>query len=158
MSMSIDASYDQWIDSISTTLTQGQIKTVAAINTQPVSTYWQIGRHIVEFEPQGKTSTEYGKQLLSNLSRDLKLKHGKGFGLSNIKRFRQFYLADKIGATLSHQLSWSHHVELLKISNETERAFYTRQLFDGHWISRSDIRGATTWVKIMDRQSLWLVT
>ena len=54
MSMSIDASYDQWIDSISTTLTQGQIKTVAAINTQPVSTYWHIGRLIVEDEQQGE--------------------------------------------------------------------------------------------------------
>jgi hypothetical protein len=67
---------------------------------------------IVEFEQGGKARADYGTALLSNLSRDLTLRHGKGFSRSTVIRVRQFYLAYPIGATLSHQLSWSHVVEL----------------------------------------------
>lgn len=119
--------YDRLIDEISGIFIQGQARTIQAINAGLVMTYWQIGQHIVEFEQQGQASAEYGTQLLANISRDLRLKHGKGFSLSNLKRFRQFYLAYRNGATVSHQLSWSHYVELLKISDETERSFYTNQ-------------------------------
>ena len=52
----------------------------------------EIGQHIVEFEQGGNTKAEYGDKLLERLSKDLSLKHGKGFSLSNINRFRQFYL------------------------------------------------------------------
>ena len=128
--------YQNLVEVISDTFKQGQRKTISEINSVLVITYWHIGQHIVEFEQKGGTKAEYGKKLLNTLSQDLKLRHGKGFSLSNLKRFRQFYLADPIGATLSHQLSWSHHVELLKISNETERGFYTTQTISGHWSVR----------------------
>ncbi|MFY2507017.1 DUF1016 N-terminal domain-containing protein [Vibrio pectenicida] len=131
-----DKVYGQLIDTISTTFAQGKQKTVAAINAGLVMTYWKIGQHIVEFEQKGQAAAEYGKQLLTNLSHDLKLKHGKGFSLSNLNRFRQFYLANRNSATVSHQLSWSHHVELLKISNETERAFYINQTLNANWSVR----------------------
>ncbi|WP_263080632.1 PDDEXK nuclease domain-containing protein [Endozoicomonas sp. Mp262] len=117
--------YQHLVQIISDTFTQGQQKTISAINSGLVITYWNIGQHIVEFEQQGSATAEYGKKLLTTLSKDLKLRHGKGFSLSNLKRFRQFYLADPNGATLSHHLSWSHHVELLKISNTTEREQYS---------------------------------
>lgn len=128
--------YKGLIENISATFRQGQQKTVAAINSGLVMTYWQIGQHIVEFEQQGKASAEYGKQLLSNLSQDLKLTHGKGFSVSNLQRFRQFYLQNPNHATVSHSLSWSHQVELLKISDETERLFYKNQCSHANWSVR----------------------
>ncbi len=109
----LEANYLHLLSNISSAFHNGRHNTIKAINTGLVTTYWQIGQHIVEFEQQGKATAEYGKSLLKQLSKDLKLKHGKGFSLSNLKRFRQFYLSDRNGATLSHQLSWSHHVELL---------------------------------------------
>jgi len=60
----------------------------------------------VEFEREGKARAEYGKGLLNSLSVDLSIRHGKGFSLSNMKRFRQFYLTYPKGATLSHLLTW----------------------------------------------------
>jgi hypothetical protein len=99
-------------------------------------TYWKIGQHIVEFEQEGQVTAQYGKLLITNLSRDLKLAHGKGFSLSNLKRFRQFYLANRNSATLSHHLSWSHYVELLKIDSTTERAFYMNQAVNANWSVR----------------------
>jgi len=40
---------------------------------------------------------------------------------------RQFFLTYPKGATLSHLLSWSHYVELLKIEDALERDFYLNQ-------------------------------
>ncbi len=99
-------------------------------------TYWKIGQHIVEFEQEEQVTAQYGKQFITNLNRDLKLAHGKGFSLSNLKRFRQFYLANRNHATLSHDLSWSHYVKLLKINNTTERAFYMNQAINANWSVR----------------------
>ncbi|MBX2953222.1 MAG: hypothetical protein KF870_12000 [Leadbetterella sp.] len=42
---------------------------------------------------------------------------GKYRGLVNKICERQFYLTYQKSATLSHKLSWSHYVELLKIEN-----------------------------------------
>ncbi len=96
-------------------------------------TYWQIGHDIVEFDQGGKMRADYGKALLNNLSRDLNLLHGKGFSRSNVIRIRQFYLAYPKGATLSHLLSWSHMVELLKIDDPLERSFYEQQSASEKW-------------------------
>lgn len=128
--------YTQLLDTISDAFSQGQQKTINAINAGLVATYWQIGQHIVEFEQQGQASADYGKSLLKQLSKDLKLKHGKGFSVSNLQRFRQFYVQNPNYATVSHNLSWSHHVELLKIENLTERGFYTQQCVSSHWSIR----------------------
>ncbi len=132
--------YAYLVETISSTFREGQTKTIQAINTGLVTTYWQIGQHIVEFEQQGQASAEYGQKLLDHLSQDLKLKHGKGFSVSNLQRFRQFYLLNPNYATLSHNLSWSHHVELLKISHDTERDFYTKQTIAAKWSVRELMR------------------
>ena len=47
---------------------------------------------------------------VENLARDLTLRHGRGFSRSNMIRFRQFYFAYPISATVSHPVSWSHIV------------------------------------------------
>ena len=128
--------YNHLIATISTTFSNGQAQTISSINSGLTITYWKIGQYIVEFEQQGKENAEYGKKLLKNISYDLQIQHGKGFSLSNVKRFRQFYLANRISATVSLQLSWSHHVELLKISNEIERTFYANQTLNAKWSVR----------------------
>ncbi len=125
--------YQNLISQISDTYVQGTQKAVLSVNTHLIDTYWNIGKNIVEFEQKGKARAEYGKSLLKNLSTDLKLKYNKGFSLSNIKRMRQFYLEFPKGATLSHLLSWSHFIELLKISDKLERSFYLQQTINEKW-------------------------
>lgn len=66
----------------------------------------------------------------------LTVRHGKGFSRSNLIRFRQFYQAWPISETLSHQLSWSHIVELLKIDDPLERGFYEKQTLLEKWSIR----------------------
>jgi predicted nuclease of restriction endonuclease-like (RecB) superfamily len=109
-------------------------------NHELLATYWQVGRHIVEFEQAGQVRAEYGKALIEQLARDLTLRHGKGFSRSKLIRIRQFYLLYPKGATLSHQLSWSHVVELLKIDDPLERSFYEQQSVSERWSVRELIR------------------
>jgi len=119
--MKTNNDYQHLVNQISKTYLQGQKKAVVAINSYHLETYWQIGQYIVEFEQGGKAKAEYGKGLIEKLSKDLSLLHGRGFSLSNLKRMRQFYITYPISAKPSHQLSWSHYVELLKIYNEELR-------------------------------------
>jgi hypothetical protein len=119
---------------------QGLRQAVLAVNSHLVDTYWKVGQYIVEFEQKGEERAVYGKGLLEKLSNDLSLLHGKGFSLSNLKRMRQFYVVYPIGAEVPHQLSWTHWVELLKISDPLERSFYLNQSIYENWSTTELIR------------------
>lgn len=56
--------YRRLLQLISDTYTQGRVRSVQAVNTQLVETYWQVGRHIVKFEQAGQVRAEYGKALI----------------------------------------------------------------------------------------------
>ena len=58
------------------------------VNAQLLTTYWNIGRIIVEYEQQNQIRAEYGKQTLKELSRELTREFGKGFSVSNIQFIR----------------------------------------------------------------------
>jgi hypothetical protein len=97
--------YEQLVRRLSEVHETVRQRVATAVNTQMLETYWQIGHDIVEFEQGGHAKAEYGAHLLENLSTDLRLQHGRGFSLSNLKRMWQLYLRYPISATLSHQLS-----------------------------------------------------
>jgi predicted nuclease of restriction endonuclease-like (RecB) superfamily len=134
--LTTDSEYQSLLGRISEVYTTGQMRAHQAVNVHITETYWQIGHDIVEFEQRGKVRADYGTALLANLSRDLKLRHGKGFSRSNVSRFRQFYLVYPKGATASHILSWSHVIELLKIEDPLERSFYEQQAIREKWAVR----------------------
>lgn len=135
-----ERNYQNLVSHISETYIQGRQKAAVAVNSHLVDTYWKIGQDIVEFEQKGKQRAEYGKSLLQNISKDLILKHGKGFSLSNIKRMRQFYILFPKSAELPHLLTWTHFVEILKISDELERGFYLQQTINESWSTTELIR------------------
>jgi len=122
------SSYNIMLKNIETILEKGRKSAYAsAVNNIMLTTYWEIGREIVEFEQKGKEKAEYGSKLLDRIAQDLKNKYGKGFSRSNVIYMRLLYLKYPKSETLSHQLSWSHYFELLKISDDLERSFYEKQ-------------------------------
>jgi len=139
-----NAGYRELVSQISETFTDGQRKAVHAVNSFLVETYWKIGQFIVEYEQGGSGKAEYGKRLLEQLSKDLSLLHGKGFGVSNIYRMRQFYLTFPILAEVPQKLSWTHFVELLKIDDPLERSFYLHQTIYENWSTTQLIRQKKT--------------
>ena len=126
-------SYQQLLEQISDAYTQGRVRAVQAVNAQLIETYWQVGRHIVEYEQAGNLRAEYGKALINNLAADLGLRHGKGFSRSNLVYMRLLYQRYPISQKHSHQLIWSHYVELLKLDDELERGFYEKQAIAERW-------------------------
>ncbi|HBJ34368.1 MAG TPA: hypothetical protein DDZ51_06310 [Planctomycetaceae bacterium] len=128
-----DSHYQHLLGQISEVYRTGQNRAYQAANRYLTETYWQIGHDIVEFEQGGKERAEYGKALLSNLSRDLTGRHGKGFSRSNLVYMRLLYLNYPISQKPSDLLSWSHYVELLRIEDPLERGFYEQQAIREKW-------------------------
>ena len=69
---------------------------------------------------------------------------GKGFSRSNLTYMRLFYVHYQKVETLSHQLTWSHYFELLKIDNDLERQFYQQQAVKDNWSVRELKRHKTS--------------
>ena len=131
--LTADDGYQSLLGKISETYSTGQTRATQAVNAHITETYWQIGHDIVEFEQGGKTRADYGTGLLASLSRDLSARHGKGFSRSNVIYMRLLYLAYPKGQKPSDLLSWSHHVELLRIEDPLERSFYEKQAIREKW-------------------------
>ncbi len=136
--------YNLLITTIEKTFGKAREKVWQIINSELLITYWQIGKHIVEFEQHGNMKAEYGKLLLDKLSTDLSAKFGKGFSRTNVVYIRLLYITFPKSQTLSDQLSWSHYIELLTISDETERNFYQYQTILESWSVRELKRQKST--------------
>lgn len=106
------------------------------VNTQLLTTYWNIGRIIVEYEQQNQIRADYGKQTLRELSKELTREFGKGFSRSNLQNMRAFYLAYEKCQTVSGKLSWSHYCELLSITDKNKRSFYEKESINSGWSVR----------------------
>jgi predicted nuclease of restriction endonuclease-like (RecB) superfamily len=128
--------YDLLIKNIGDILTSSRTQAYRAINKILVKTYWEIGKQIRDFEQRGNERADYGSSLLDCLSRDLKLKCGKGFSRRNILDMRRFYGKYRIWQTVSAKLSWSHYIELLSLDDDLERNFYEKQCGKEMWSVR----------------------
>ena len=106
------------------------------VNNELLSTYWNIGRIIAEYEQTVPERADYGKQTLKELSKALTNEFGKGFSVSNIQFMRRFYQTYQIQQTASVKLSWSHYCELLSISDPDKRSFYEKEAVNSNWSVR----------------------
>jgi hypothetical protein len=62
-----------------------------------VTTYYLIGKKIIEEEQSGSHKSEYAKQILITLSQRLIVKYGRGYSVDNLENMRRFYLWWKTG-------------------------------------------------------------
>ena len=111
-------------------------KVAREVNNIIIQTYWEIGRIIVEEEQGNSYRAEYGKQLITDLSKNLTKEYGNGFSRSNLQNMRNFYLLYPICQTLSGKLSWSHYCELLSTSDDNKRSFYEKETINANWSVR----------------------
>jgi predicted nuclease of restriction endonuclease-like (RecB) superfamily len=63
------------------------------VNAAMTTTYWLIGRRVVEEEQRGTARADYGEQLVKRLAHDLSRRFGRGFSKRNLWQMRAFYLA-----------------------------------------------------------------
>ena len=89
-------------------------------NRSDLNTYYNVGKLLSE---AGK---HYGEGIIKEYSKRLTNEFGTKFGITLLKRIRQFYIVIEKGATLSHQLSWSHYCELLPVNSIDKINYYIK--------------------------------
>lgn len=105
----VNGAYKQLLTDIGQLIADGRKQVLSAVNTAMFQMYWGIGQHIVEYEQKGEVRAQYGKSLLSTISKDLTQLYGLGFNRNNLQYMRKLYMAFPNCTTLSCNWSWSHH-------------------------------------------------
>ena len=98
-------------------------------NKNELSTYYNVGKLLIEAQG-GEERAKYGDGLIKEYSKKLSEELGGKYNITTLKRMRQFYLIIEKGATLWHQLTWSHYRELLTFDNIDEINYYIKQTGD----------------------------
>jgi len=81
---------------------------------------WETGRRLIEEEQNGAMRAAHGSALIHKVSKVMTQKYGIGFSVSNLRKMRQFYLLNQ-KHSISSELDWSDHVELLPIKDDKTR-------------------------------------
>ena len=126
-------------EEISGLIKKAKQKVQAAINSEVVLLYWNIGRKI-KTGIMGSQKGEYGKYVVDRLGEKLTLEFGKGYSRASLFRMIRFYGVfpdEQIVATLLRLLSWSHFIELIKIDDPVKREFYIQMCINEKWNVRT---------------------
>jgi hypothetical protein len=108
-------------------------------NAALVALYWRLGQRIQIDILQNKRA-DYGQQIVVTLSRQLTVEFGTGFHEKNLRRMVQFaeeFSEERVVATLSQQLGWSHFISLLPLKKHLQRDFYAEMCRIEKWSVRT---------------------
>ena len=89
-------------------------------NRSDLNTYYNVGKLL------SKAGKHYGEGIIKEYSKRLTNEFETKFGITLLKRIRQFYIVIEKGATMSHQLSWSHYCELLPVNSIDKINYYIK--------------------------------
>ncbi len=156
----LDAPHQSIFGDVSRIIDAARQSAARSVNAVMTAAYWLIGRHIVEFEQEGKERAGYGQETIEQLAAELSARYGRGYSLRNLWQMKAFYLAWPIPQTPSAEseaggnlqtlsaessltsvalrfpLSWSAYVRLLSVKNMRAREFYEAEALRGGWSVR----------------------
>ncbi len=89
-------------------------------NKTILTSNWKMGEIIVKIQAGKDRQAGYGDKVLTQLSKDLNQKYGKGFSDRNLRYMRKFYQTYRMNQIHS-ELSWSHYRCLLLIEDSRLR-------------------------------------
>lgn len=119
---------------------KGQKQVAKNINQSVVLVYWYVGNKINNYLI-ANNGVKYAEQTINKVASELKRQYGSSFGLRNVRRMIQFSSEfsdfSKV-SQLASQLTWSHFIELLPLSNDA-RNFYAQAAGASNW-SRNELR------------------
>ena len=128
--------YNKILNNIINYIEKSKLRAFSEINKALLSAYWNIGKELSE-------NASYGKSVVEQLSRDLRLKYPnvRGYSTANLWNMKRFYETYQKLQTLSGELlfsiSWSNHIAILDStqSNE-EKEFYIKMCIKERWSNR----------------------
>ena len=80
--------YQSVIDDVKGIISSGMESAYNATSRAMVSTYWNVGRRIVEQEQNGNQRAEYGTAMMDALAAELTKEYGKSYSKRNLQYFR----------------------------------------------------------------------
>ena len=117
------AEYLETISAVKSEIKSAQYRAVLGANRELITLYWRIGQII-------QTHKRWGNKFVENLAADIKLEfpHATGDSVRNLKymaKFADTYPDMGFVQTVSAQISWSHHVDILdKVKDADQRVWY----------------------------------
>ncbi len=127
------------VNEIKSLIEQSKQQVAIAVNATITILYWQVGSRI-NTEVLKDQRAEYGKEIVSTLSRQLELEYGSGWSkrhLHHCLRLAEIYPDINIVHTLCTQLSWSHLRLIASMDNDLKRLFYIEMCKIEKWSVRT---------------------
>jgi len=128
--------YNRILKEIIGHIEKSKLKAFSEVNKALLHAYWNIGKELSE-------NASYGKSVVEDLSRDLKLKYPgiKGYSVRNLWNMKRFYESyqkmQTVSAELLFSLSWSNHIAILDLAqSKEEREFYLKMSIKERWSNR----------------------
>lgn len=87
----IENANTKMIEEIKNIIISSREKVTYAVNNTMMNAYWNVGKIIVENEQNGNMKAEYGKQVMRELSKELRKSLESGFSVSNLQYMHRFY-------------------------------------------------------------------
>jgi len=118
------------LDRVSAIIENRKNRSRSYVSQEITLMYWEIGHYINSVLLEGERA-EYGKQIVSTLSIQLREKFGSSFDYMNLRRMMQFssrFTNIQIVSPLAKQLSWSHIVELLPLKSNEAFFYYAEDV------------------------------
>ena len=152
-------SYNKILSNIINHIEQSKLRAFSEVNKALLNAYWDIGKELSE-------NASYGKSVVEQLSRDLRLKYpeAKGYSVTNLWNMKRFYETynqklqavpgesgkfqplvaefkggklQALAAELLFNVSWTNHVLILdKTSSDEEKQFYLKMCIKEKWSKR----------------------
>lgn len=132
------------------------------VNSTLVVRNWCIGKRISEETLQRENRAEYGAEVISNLSKELTLKYGKGYSKRALYQYLKFFrmfpeivneartqfdageIVNEARALLTDVLSWTHYRILTQVEDKTARDWYAKEAYEQTWSSNTLQRNINT--------------
>lgn len=124
---------------IITLIQQAKQRAAMAVNSELTLLYWHIGLRINQAVLGGERA-DYGKQIVTNLAKQLTAQFGRGWSAQQLRhcmKFAECYTDEAIVSALRRQLSWTHIKTLIYIDDPLKRDFYSQMAICEHWSTRT---------------------
>ncbi len=129
----------QLLANIETLIRESKNQVAIQVNMELTLLYWQIGKTINDVFLHHQRA-DYGKQIISNLAKNLILSYGKLWDskmLWNCCKFNTVFPDEQILYAVRRELSWTHFRTLIYIDDPLKREFYIEMCKLENWSTRT---------------------
>lgn len=126
---------------------RGRQQAYAAAGQTAITTYWHVGKRIVEEEQQGEARAQYGRKLIASLAKELTREFGIGYSYRSLNEYRRFYLCYRdfgIVHARVHNLTWTHLRIIMRETSPEGRLWYMKEASEQMWSTRTLDRNVST--------------